>query len=176
MWTFKYVTLIIKGWPDTRVVFLSFYVLCLRVLTHSVGRHVSSPFSHEGPGWRSASWDSQLSFVLPWSPWDQSCLSREKESLDFSEDFHLPPAAFPPYMAEFEDFLFLPGPSPSRNWSSIWNHPHKVPSRVCYAVSQPLPLRDPDLQGAADISCMWKLSLKSAVLSLKIARILHSLG
>lgn len=97
-----------------------FYVLCLCALAHSVaGTCLVRSFMKDLVG-------SQLSSAcLPWSPWDQSRLSREKESLDFNGDFHLPPAPLPPYRAESEDFLFLPGPPPSRNWSFPSEITHK---------------------------------------------------
>ena len=55
----------------------------------------------------------------------------------------------------------FPGLSPGWNWSfSIWNHPQNtIPSKALSNGPQSLPLRNPDLQGAADLSwhgkCLW---------------------
>ena len=55
----------------------------------------------------------------------------------------------------------FPGLSPGWKWSfSIWNHPQNtVPSKALCNGPQSLPLRNPELQGAADLSwhgkCLW---------------------
>lgn len=94
-----------------------FYVLCLCVflLVLGAGTCLVHPFMKDPVGIPLAGAASHPPYCHRVPGTKAAFLG--KESLGFSEDFHLPPAPFPPHTAEFEDSLSLPGPSTSRNWS-----------------------------------------------------------